>query len=76
LPWLGDQTGGMQQTILIRLLSDFAGMARDTVFTVRRWRRRARTRTRLAALNGRMLADIGLSDLDRWRECNKWFWEN
>jgi len=41
---------------------------------VRRWRRRARERRLLAALDHRMLADIGITRTDQARECEKPFW--
>ncbi|MGO8921067.1 MAG: DUF1127 domain-containing protein [Stellaceae bacterium] len=41
---------------------------------LRRWRRRARERKLLAALDDRMLADIGITGTDRARECEKPFW--
>jgi uncharacterized protein YjiS (DUF1127 family) len=43
-----------------------------TTFT--EWARRARTRRHLRALEAFRLADIGLCDADRRRECAKWFW--
>ncbi len=39
------------------------------------WRRRSRTRRELAALDVRALADIGISDAQRRRECLRPFWE-
>jgi uncharacterized protein YjiS (DUF1127 family) len=39
------------------------------------WRQREHTRRALAALDARALADIGLSENDRRRECARWFWE-
>lgn len=39
-----------------------------------RWLIRARTRRRLAELEARELADIGLSEAERRRECRKPFW--
>ncbi len=38
------------------------------------WRRRQRSRAELARLDERMLRDIGVSQADAWRECNKPFW--
>lgn len=43
--------------------------------TLREWRRRARDRAELAALDGRMLADIGLSRGDAEFLINKPFWK-
>ena len=39
------------------------------------WRDRARQRRQLAALDDRMLADIGINRCDVMRECDKHFWE-
>jgi uncharacterized protein YjiS (DUF1127 family) len=44
------------------------------VATVREWRRRNRERAELAALNDRMLNDIGLSRADAEFLSNKPFW--
>ena len=41
---------------------------------LREWRQRSRGRRELAALDERMLRDIGLSQADVWREINKPFW--
>jgi uncharacterized protein YjiS (DUF1127 family) len=38
------------------------------------WRQRARSRAELAALDDRMLDDIGLTRIDVAREVNKPFW--
>jgi len=42
--------------------------------TVREWRRRGRERAQLAALDDRMLRDIGLTHADREFLANKPFW--
>jgi len=42
---------------------------------VSRWRDRARQRRQLAALDDRMLADMGINRCDVMRECDKPFWE-
>jgi len=44
------------------------------VETVLSWRTRAHTRTELAALDDRMLRDIGLTRADIYREYCKPFW--
>ena len=41
---------------------------------LREWRQRSHGRRELAALDERMLRDIGLSQADVWREVNKPFW--
>lgn len=41
---------------------------------VREWRRRARSRAELAALDDRTLRDIGLTRADVWQEIDKPFW--
>jgi uncharacterized protein YjiS (DUF1127 family) len=38
------------------------------------WIRRAATRQELHELDDRLLADIGRTELERRRECAKWFW--
>jgi uncharacterized protein YjiS (DUF1127 family) len=38
------------------------------------WHQRARERKTLASLDNRMLADIGVTRADVWRETNKPFW--
>jgi uncharacterized protein YjiS (DUF1127 family) len=40
------------------------------------WSERAGQRRRLAALDGRMLKDIGISSTDAARESAKWFWQD
>jgi uncharacterized protein YjiS (DUF1127 family) len=39
------------------------------------WQERSRTRRAFAELDARGLADIGLSESQRHRECAKWFWQ-
>ena len=41
---------------------------------VREWRRRARSRAELAALDDRTLRDLGLTRADLWAEIDKPFW--
>ena len=41
---------------------------------LREWRRRVRSRAELAALDDRMLRDIGLNRADVWFEIDKPFW--
>lgn len=48
----------------IRVLGDTLGL----------WWRRARTRRQLAELDARALADIGLDESQRRRECARRFW--
>jgi len=63
--------GGLRHRVALDALSD----ATDWVFaTVREWSRRSRERAQLAALDERMLRDIGLSDADREFLANKPFW--
>jgi uncharacterized protein YjiS (DUF1127 family) len=45
------------------------------VATLREWRRRSRERAQLAALDDRMLRDIGLTRGDREFLANKPFWK-
>jgi uncharacterized protein YjiS (DUF1127 family) len=39
------------------------------------WRRRVSTRAALRELDPHFLADIGLIEDERRRECAKWFWQ-
>ncbi|MHB0766194.1 DUF1127 domain-containing protein [Stutzerimonas sp. NM35] len=52
--------------------------SRDTlerlVQMLRLWRQRSRTRRQLAALDGRLLADAGISHSERMEELSKPFW--
>ncbi|MBL8570382.1 MAG: hypothetical protein JNK84_15035 [Phreatobacter sp.] len=41
----------------------------------RLWRMRSETRPPLAELDRDGLADIGLTDFARRRECARWFWQ-
>jgi uncharacterized protein YjiS (DUF1127 family) len=40
------------------------------------WRHRSRDRRQLAVMSERELKDLGLSDLDAWREWRKPFWRS
>ena len=40
------------------------------------WQARSAQRRRLAALEDRMLKDIGISRADAARESRKWFWQS
>ncbi|QCK85806.1 DUF1127 domain-containing protein [Phreatobacter aquaticus] len=42
---------------------------------VRIWRERRDTRIHLGELEAHHLADIGLTEAERRRECAKWFWQ-
>lgn len=39
------------------------------------WLRRIATRRHLYAVEAHRLADVGLTEQQRRRECAKWFWE-
>lgn len=41
---------------------------------IREWRRRARSRRELLALDDHMLKDIGITRIDARYEAAKWFW--
>jgi uncharacterized protein YjiS (DUF1127 family) len=59
-----------------RAALDALSEATQWVFaTVREWRRRSRERAQLAALDDRMLKDIGLTRGDREFLANKPFWQ-
>ncbi len=66
-----DCPGAVRRSAALDALSDAAHWA---VATVGVWRRRARERSQLAALDARMLADIGLTHADREMLVNKPFW--
>jgi uncharacterized protein YjiS (DUF1127 family) len=59
------------QRAALAALSDAADWA---FATLREWRRRSRERAQLAALDDRMLRDIGLTHADREFLANKPFW--
>jgi uncharacterized protein YjiS (DUF1127 family) len=42
--------------------------------TALEWRRRAHERRQLAAMDARLMRDLGLTTLDVWSEVNKPFW--
>jgi uncharacterized protein YjiS (DUF1127 family) len=60
-----------RQRDAIQLLSDAGSLV---AATVREWRRRARERAELAALDEHTLADIGLTRADAEFLSNKPFW--
>ena len=66
-----DCPGALRRRAALDALSDAAGWA---FATVREWNRRSRERHQLAALDDRMLADIGLTHADREFLANKPFW--
>lgn len=39
------------------------------------WRQRSTDRAQLRGLESRTLRDIGCTEIDRCRECDKWFWQ-
>ena len=45
------------------------------VDTIDTWNRRHRTRRQFAAVEHRILRDVGISEADRFIEVNKPFWE-
>jgi uncharacterized protein YjiS (DUF1127 family) len=47
----------------------------SSLMNARIWSRRSNTRRHLEELDAHRLADIGLNELDRQRECAKWFWQ-
>jgi uncharacterized protein YjiS (DUF1127 family) len=51
-----------------------ANLVKRVVTRVKQWRRRARERAELAALDDRMLTDIGLSRAEAEFLANKPFW--
>lgn len=57
---------------LVQVLFD--GIARFNR-TMETWKMREHTRRQLARADYRILQDIGISEADRFIECNKHFWE-
>ncbi|MBZ8135037.1 DUF1127 domain-containing protein [Afifella sp. IM 167] len=45
------------------------------VVSIGLWIRRSRERRQLAELPSFRLADIGIEEAERRRECAKWFWQ-
>jgi uncharacterized protein YjiS (DUF1127 family) len=52
------------------------GVLARLVAGVQRWRERARERHQLLRMTPRELHDIGLSNVDAWREANKPLWKD
>ncbi|MDX1425513.1 MAG: DUF1127 domain-containing protein [Kiloniellales bacterium] len=53
----------------------FVAPRRASLTILRTWCLRRKTRRHLRGLDARLLADVGLSEADRARECAKWFWQ-
>jgi uncharacterized protein YjiS (DUF1127 family) len=63
---------------MLRLWPKHFGAARRhgaAMTTFMLWLRRSITRRHLRRLEDHRLADVGLSEKDRRRECGKWFWQ-
>ena len=67
-----DRPGRLRHAGALDALNDAAGWV---LATLRRWRERSRGRAQLAALDDRMLCDIGLTRGDREYLANKPFWK-
>ena len=52
------------------------GVLARAVATLQRWRERGQERRQLARMTPRELHDIGLSNVDAWREANKPLWRD
>jgi uncharacterized protein YjiS (DUF1127 family) len=52
------------------------GVLARVVALVQRWRERSRERYQLLRMTPRELHDIGLSNVDAWREANKPLWRD
>ncbi|MBL8698645.1 MAG: DUF1127 domain-containing protein [Alphaproteobacteria bacterium] len=61
--------------ILRRLRLPFAGTLELAASLLRAWFHRATTRRQLRDLDARALADVGLTERERERECARWFWQ-
>jgi uncharacterized protein YjiS (DUF1127 family) len=55
--------------------SRHAGFLQSALGLLAAWRRRSRTRQQLATLDGRRLADLGLTRAQQRAEAPKWFWQ-
>lgn len=62
----------LRHSVALDALSESAGRV---LTTLREWRHRSRERAQLAALDDRMLRDIGLAQSDREFLANKPFWK-
>jgi uncharacterized protein YjiS (DUF1127 family) len=51
------------------------GPLRRAIDTLLLWRARARERRMLVAMDPRMRRDLGLAEVDVWREANKHVWQ-
>ncbi len=54
----------------------FIAPVRPALPRLRTWLMRLKTRRRLRDLDARLLADVGITEAERWRECAKWFWQD
>jgi uncharacterized protein YjiS (DUF1127 family) len=62
------------KSVPTRILSALAVGVRSALETMLLWRQRWRERHELARMDHRMRRDIGLSNVDVWREINKPVW--
>lgn len=58
-----------------RLRLPFAAARALAAPLLRVWFHRATTRRQLRDLDARALADVGLTERERERECARWFWQ-
>jgi uncharacterized protein YjiS (DUF1127 family) len=68
----------MQQTlrlIVLPVAPRVTGLQPTLLATLAIWRRRSRTRRRLALLEARELDDTGLTCVQQCAEARKWFWQ-
>ncbi|HSE79251.1 MAG TPA: DUF1127 domain-containing protein [Alphaproteobacteria bacterium] len=66
---------GFLQPALLQLHGRFRWRVDAGAAALASWLRRAATRRTLRELDARALADIGISETRRRRECAKWFWQ-
>jgi uncharacterized protein YjiS (DUF1127 family) len=50
-------------------------LLKTVCLTVGTWWRRSRTRIALREVDSRLVADIDRTEVERQRECAKWFWQ-
>ncbi|MBI3451807.1 MAG: DUF1127 domain-containing protein [Rhodospirillales bacterium] len=64
-----------QDSAPFKLVSGYEPVIRAAYAKAAIWLRRLRTRRRLRELEPRLMADVGITEAERRRECAKWFWQ-
>lgn len=71
---LGLERLQLQELLRVAMLAATLAVLR-LLHTPHLWHERSRQRAALAALDDRLLRDIGVSATGRRAECRKWFWQ-